>query len=182
MLIKQLIYLRKVKNENLKLRTDLRDRAMDGWSVIKQMIILSSRLLKKSLNLKLKLVQSMQVSTCQYMAFKQGISFAIILTVNFGFNRFWIMPEIISKILRTAIWRCCTLWLESGQTPFTRTGRRLRPASLRRIRFGSFGFVQKMVKKMSPLVRRKFWILSWFDFRRGLGVGWDCLVHYFFSL
>ena len=88
MLIKQLIYLRKVKNENLKLRTDLRDRAMDGWSVIKQMIILSSRLLKKSLNLKLKLVQSMQVSTCQYMAFKQGISFAIILTVNFGFNRF----------------------------------------------------------------------------------------------
>ena len=43
-------------------------------------------------------------------------------------------------------------------------------------------FGKKMVKTMFPLVRRKFWILSWFDFRRGLGVGWYCLVHYFFSL
>ena len=33
MLIKQLINLRKVRTENLKFRTDLRDLAMDGWLV-----------------------------------------------------------------------------------------------------------------------------------------------------
>ena len=33
MLIEQLIDLEKVRTDNLKLRTDLRDRVMDGWSV-----------------------------------------------------------------------------------------------------------------------------------------------------
>ena len=33
MLIEQLINLGKVRTENLKFRTDLRDRVMDGWSV-----------------------------------------------------------------------------------------------------------------------------------------------------
>ena len=33
MLIEQLINLEKVRTENLKLRTDLGDRVMDGWSV-----------------------------------------------------------------------------------------------------------------------------------------------------
>ena len=34
MLIKQLIYPRKLKTENLKFRTDLQDRVMAVWSVI----------------------------------------------------------------------------------------------------------------------------------------------------
>ena len=33
MLIEQLIDLEKVRTDNLKFRTDLRDRNMDGWSV-----------------------------------------------------------------------------------------------------------------------------------------------------
>ena len=33
MLIKQLIDLEKVRTDNLKFRTDLQDRVMDGWSV-----------------------------------------------------------------------------------------------------------------------------------------------------
>ena len=33
MLMKQLIDLEKVKTDNLKVRTDLRDLVMDGWSV-----------------------------------------------------------------------------------------------------------------------------------------------------
>ena len=33
MLIEQLINLEKVRTENFKLRTDLGDRVMDGWSV-----------------------------------------------------------------------------------------------------------------------------------------------------
>ena len=32
MLIEQLIDLERVKSDNLKIRTDLRDRVMDGWS------------------------------------------------------------------------------------------------------------------------------------------------------
>ena len=33
MLIEQLIDLEKVRTDNLKFRTDLRDQVMDGWSV-----------------------------------------------------------------------------------------------------------------------------------------------------
>ena len=33
MLIEQLIDLEKVRSDNLKFRTDLRDLVMDGWSV-----------------------------------------------------------------------------------------------------------------------------------------------------
>ena len=33
MLIEQLVDLRKVRTEDLKFRTDLRDLVMDGWSV-----------------------------------------------------------------------------------------------------------------------------------------------------
>ena len=36
-----------------------------------------------------------------------------------------------------------------------------------------------MFKKMFPLVRRKFWILSWLIFAEVSEVGWDCLVLFF---
>ena len=50
MLIEQLIDLEKVRTDNLKFRTDLRDRVMDGWSVTQQMIVYKDNLLKKSSN------------------------------------------------------------------------------------------------------------------------------------
>ena len=53
MLIEQLIDLEKVRTENLKFRTDLRDQVMDGWSVTK-MIVYKGKLLKKSSNRKSK--------------------------------------------------------------------------------------------------------------------------------
>ena len=46
MLIEQLIDFRKVRTENLNLRTDLRDQVMGGWSVTQYMIVYKSRLLK----------------------------------------------------------------------------------------------------------------------------------------
>ena len=63
MLIEQLIDLEKVRTENLKFRTDLRDQVMDGWSVTQWMIVYKGRLLKKSSNQKSKLVLSTLVTT-----------------------------------------------------------------------------------------------------------------------
>ena len=42
-LIEQLIDFEKVKTDNLKFRTDLRDRKMDGWSLTQQMIVCQVR-------------------------------------------------------------------------------------------------------------------------------------------
>ena len=63
MLIKQLIYLEKVRTDNLKFGTDLRDQVMDGWSVTQQMHVCKGRLLKKSSNQKLKLILSTLITT-----------------------------------------------------------------------------------------------------------------------
>ena len=53
------------------------------------------------------------------MAFKHLISFATNLDANFGCYWFRIMPDIVSKLLRSAIWSHCAVLLESEQTPFT---------------------------------------------------------------
>ena len=81
------------------------------------------------------------------MAFKYHISFAsqiaTYLAANFGFDWFRIMPDIVSKLLRTAIWSSCAVQLESEhceQTPFPRTGHQLRSAALHRILFWTWGF------------------------------------------
>ena len=63
------------------------------------------------------------------MAFKLSISFAFNLAANFGCNRFWITPDIVSNILRATIWSCCAVQFESEQTPFPRTCRRFRSAA-----------------------------------------------------
>ena len=63
MLIEQLIDLEKVRTDNLKFRTDLRDQFMDGWSVSQWINVYKGRLLKKSSNRKLKLVLSTLVPT-----------------------------------------------------------------------------------------------------------------------
>ena len=74
------------------------------------------------------------------MALKHFISFATFLAANFGCYRFRIIPDIVSKLLRAAMWSRCDVWFGFEQTPFPRTGRWLRPAALHRIRFGTFGF------------------------------------------
>ena len=53
------------------------------------------------------------------MAFNHHIiSFATDLAANFECNQFRIMPDIVSKYLRSAIWSCCAVQFESEQTPF----------------------------------------------------------------
>ena len=64
MLIEQLIDLRKVRTENLKIRTDLKDQDMGGWSVTGSGVddCLQRQIAKKSSNSKLKLFLSMLVT------------------------------------------------------------------------------------------------------------------------
>ena len=76
-----------------------------------------------------------------YIAFKHCISFATDLDANFGCDRFRITPDLVSKLLRAAIWSRCAVWFESEQTPFPQTGRQFRPAALHRIRLGTCCFV-----------------------------------------
>ena len=66
------------------------------------MIVYKGKLLKifKSKFRKSKLVQSTLVT---YIAFKHRISFATDLAANFGYFRFRIMPDIVSRLLRAAI-------------------------------------------------------------------------------
>ena len=52
-----------------------------------------------------------------------------------------IMPDIVSKLLRFAIWSSCAVRFESEQTPFPWTGRCVRSGALYKIRFGTGCFV-----------------------------------------
>ena len=90
-----LIDLRKVRTENLKFRADLRDRVINDWSVIQQMIVLSSKWLKI-------FIKASPVNAGFYMTTENHISFVTDLAANFGYNRFRIMPETVSKLLRLA--------------------------------------------------------------------------------
>ena len=137
MLIEQLINLRKVTTENLRFRTDLRERVMDGWPLTRNMIVFSSRLLKKKLNRKLKLVQSIPVfiwlwslkpalrwnrsSSSQYMSlYGFETCFAMVWLKTGVLIDFRILLEIVFKRLRSAIWNRCANWLEFEQTLFSR--------------------------------------------------------------
>ena len=100
MLIEQLINLKKVRTDNLKIRTDLQDLVMDGWSVTQERNVYKGRLLKKIFKLK---IEACPVNAGHYMAFKLRISFALDLAANFGCNQFRITPDIVSKLLLSAI-------------------------------------------------------------------------------
>ena len=89
MLIEQLINLEKVRTDNLKFRTDLQDDEC-----------LQRQIAQKIFKSK---IEARPVNAGHYMAFKHRISFATNLAVNLGCNRFRITPDIISKLLRTAI-------------------------------------------------------------------------------
>ena len=60
--IEHLIDLENVRTENLKFRTDLRDRVMEVWSVTLYMNVYKDRLLQKSSNRKWELILSTLVS------------------------------------------------------------------------------------------------------------------------
>ena len=85
MLIEQLIDLEKVRTDNLKFRTDLRDQVMDGWSVTQRIIVYKGRLLKI---FKSK-IEACPVDAGHPMAFKHHISFATNLAANFGWQ--WLL-------------------------------------------------------------------------------------------
>ena len=126
MLIEQLKDLRKERTENLKFKTDHQDLVIDGWSATQLVIVYESQLLKKSSNRKSKLVLSMLVTT---------LVFQFARATNFGRDRIRMEPDIISKLLCATIWSRSAVQFESEQTPFYRTGRRLRSVALHRNRW-----------------------------------------------
>ena len=104
MLVEQLINLEKVRTDNLKFRIDLGDRVMDCWSVT-QIIVYKGKLLKQSSDRKSKLgVLSTLVTTwlSNFAFHLRPIKLRSDLTAHFGCDRFRIMPEIVSKLLRAA--------------------------------------------------------------------------------
>ena len=149
MLIEQLIDLENVRTDNLKFRTDLRDRVMDQWLASNTVDdCLPSQIAQKIFTLKIKarpvnaghpgppwpsniafhlrpiwlqtLVAMIDSESCQtsFPSFCAAvgleseqtpcpqtgrISFATNLAANFGCYRFRIMPDIVSKLLRSAI-------------------------------------------------------------------------------
>ena len=87
-------------------------------------------------------------------------------------DRFRITPDIIPKLFCAAIWSRCAVRFESEQTPFPRTGRRLRSAALHRILFGTCGFVPMSYfysetnarlggAMCAALVCNNFWPIPW---------------------
>ena len=89
--------LEKLRTENLKFSTDLRDRVMDGWSVTQLMNVYKRRLLK---NLQIE----NQSSSCQRWSI-HGSQIQHIICNQFG-CKLWLLSiqnDIVSKLLRVAI-------------------------------------------------------------------------------
>ena len=86
-----------------------------GWTTS----LLPSQIAQKILKLQ---IEARSVNAGHLMAFKYRISFATDLAANVGWNRFRIMPDIVSKLLRAAIWSRCAVRFESEQTTFPWTG------------------------------------------------------------
>ena len=77
------------------------------------MIIFKDRLLASPVN----------IGFC--MAFKHCFSF-----VNFECNQFRIIPDIVSKLVSTAIWSCCAVWFKSEQPPLSQTDNQFKSVAL----------------------------------------------------
>ena len=102
MLIEQVINLR-LKTGYLKLRTDVRERVINGWP--KFWVADCS----KFFGLKIKPIQSRQIS-----AWLSNIIFSLVtvFAANVGCNWFRIITQIISKLLHAALHR---VWLVNMQ-------------------------------------------------------------------
>ena len=98
--------------------SDISSRSSYGWLFSNTVDdSLQRQITKKSSNPKSKLVLSMLVTV---LAFEHNISFATDFAANFGYDRFRIMPDIVSKLLCAAIWSRYAVRFESEQTPFFR--------------------------------------------------------------
>ena len=97
-LINQLINLRNVRTENLRLRTDLLDRVMELVSNTTDGCF-EQQIAKKIFNMKIK---AGPINAGLNTAFKHCISFATDLAANFGCYPLRIMSDIVSKLLRLA--------------------------------------------------------------------------------
>ena len=62
-------------------------------------------------------IKASPVKAGHYM-FKHLFSCATDLAANSGYNLFRIMPDIVSKLLCSAIWSLCAVLFESEQHPF----------------------------------------------------------------
>ena len=124
------------------------------------MIDYKDKLLKKSSNQKSKLLLSSLVT---YMTFKYSISFATDLAANFGCYRFRIMPDIVSKLLRAAIWSVCADWFKSERTPFPAAGC-ISFATNWAANFGCYWFriIPDVIFKLLRAVIWSSWVV-WFE-------------------
>ena len=84
------------------------------------MIVYKGRLLKNlQIENRSSSCQGWTVVAGHYVAFKKhSILLATDLAANFGCYRFSITPDIVSKLLRTAIWSRCAVQFKPEQTPF----------------------------------------------------------------
>ena len=149
MFIQQLINIRKTSTENLKFGTSLRDRVINGWSALTQQhsrwlfwVADCSKILKSK-------IKARPVNAGLYLAFKHCISF---VAANFGWQWLQFIQNHVRhcfQVVGTVLWKCCAIWLESEQTPFSWKGRpfSLRSAALSRIQFRTCWFV--LIKLMN---------------------------------
>ena len=89
-----------------------------------------------------------------------------VVSANFGCNQFRIMPDIVSKLLRAAIWSCCAqcaVLFESEQSPFPGqwTGYRLISAALHRIQSWTSCFVPMSYFYSETIEWLKYWAKQW---------------------
>ena len=112
----------KVRTDNFKFRTYVRDWVLDGWSVTQKINVYEGGLLKKSSNRKLKLVLSTLVTT-----WLSNITFHLLLiwlqtlvTIN-SESRLTSFPSFCVPPSEVALCRC-TVQFKSEQTPFSQTG------------------------------------------------------------
>ena len=95
------------------------------------------------------------------MASKHCILLVTVLAANFGCKQFRIMPEIVSKLLHTAIWSCCAVQLESEQMPLMLTGSQFGSAALHRIQFATYWFVPMPYFYSETSAWWKDWAKQW---------------------
>ena len=88
-------------------------------------------------------IKARPVNAGLYLAFKHCISF---VAANFGWQWLQFIQNHVRhcfQVVGTVLWKCCAIWLESEQTPFSWKGRpfSLRSAALSRIQFRTCWYV-----------------------------------------
>ena len=113
MLTNQLIDLEKVRTETWNLG-QIFEIELWMFGCLHSRWLFAKAIAKKIFKLKIK---AGPVNAGHYMAFKHSISFATDLAANIGCYRFRITPDIVSKLLRAAIWSHCAFWFNLSRRP-----------------------------------------------------------------